>query len=224
MDESIDEFQENFKQLKENNKKSKLAQISKYMSPKSQLPTSTTSTTNASSSSDSTSLFATASASTSSEFKKPKVPTKLNDNKISKYFKIENSFSCPVCSADLTKKNDADRQRHVNICLDKDFAIKKDKNKFVRNPIEDKIVKHSADSDPKADHNKVNAENNSSTKNHEVKMSSSSLSESKKIVATEIESEEKIKKYNENLLKEAIPNCPICGKELHSLSVQRLNF
>jgi hypothetical protein len=31
--------------------------------------------------------------------------------------------------------------------------------------------------------------------------------------------EEKMKKYNETLLKDAVPNCPICGKILTSHSV-----
>lgn len=214
MDESLDEFQENFKQLKE--KKLKLAQISKFLSPKP--PPDPTPIIKPASSSSSTS------SSSSSSISKPKKPSngKLNDSKISKYFvkkpdqskSEKESFQCPICSSDLTSQSETDRQLHVNSCLDKGFNMQKSKNKFVRHPTEPSISSSSLS---------VEAKKQPLVKEEPALPQASTENKpdpEKQPSQLDVSIEEKMKKYNENLLSTAVPNCPICGKVLHSLSVR----
>ena len=206
LDESIDDFQQNFKLIKEN--KLKIANISKYLVPKTTTTTTTESTT-------SSSL-----PSTSAKVKNKKSST----GKISKYFstsnnespkttesiiksskqetvEIENkstvnSFPCPLCKLDLTNEEEQTRQLHVNKCLDK-------------------FSKTS---------NKISNENNEKEEAPPVV---------KKPIEKEFSEEEKAKilaskenadkKLSDLIRNEGIPNCPICGKITHTLNVCILN-
>jgi predicted RNA-binding Zn-ribbon protein involved in translation (DUF1610 family) len=103
LDESLDEFQQNFKMINEN--KLKLANISKYLVPK-------------------------ISSEDSSKEKEEIVDKKQKkeSSKISKYFStkndiqsppVKNKFNCPLCDTELTDEDEQNRQLHVNKCLDK---------------------------------------------------------------------------------------------------------
>jgi hypothetical protein len=238
MDESIDEFQENFKLIKE--KKLKLAQISRFLSPTNN--NSNTSTTSNSStlnpSISSSKLFSPTKPATSTsnalkssnEFKKPKpVSSKsANSSKISKYFTSQTpSFSCPVCNEELGKSSETDRQRHVNACLDKGFSMQKT-NKFVRNPTETNtetgseneeipkpVVQTPEETTKKIVYPAIESKKDPLTEK-ETKLEKTQTTPDSKL---NLSQEERMKIHNQNLLKDAVPNCPICGKVLTKHSV-----
>lgn len=134
MDETIDDFQENFKLIKEK-KKLKLAQISNYLSPK---PATSQNASSSNLSNTTESSLISPNSKSNFDFRKPKTKkssSSHNDSKISKYFVNKESgekkaFNCPICSANLTNLMDANRQKHVNECLDKGFAMNKEKKKI----------------------------------------------------------------------------------------------
>ena len=225
MDESIDEFKQNFQLIKE--KKLKLAQISKYLSPsQSNKKTDSSSTT-----SNSNVLKAKPSLSKLNEtvkdvqtdaHAKSKSKLKTSKSTISNYFvspkepiskQISSSnllsstktcttdvFKCPLCSTNLTSLGEAERQKHVNECLDKDFSNKSSKNKF-------KLKDDATNSNEKI------VETNEATSKDLEKVSSS------KVDISSQNAEERQKRLNENLLRDAVPNCPICGKVLQNMNV-----
>lgn len=231
LDESIDDFQENFKLIKEN--KLKLANISKFLVPKSLTISNnnddddTSIETNKISSSKSNELNQ---AKQSNKVKKIKPAlSKLNntnnfksktsssnsnnnDTKISKYFvnndtqlntsenssnvKTEapvNTFKCPICNDDLTIDAENDRQLHVNKCIDK-FSKQKQTEPVI-SIVQANVVK---DEPVISDSKAVIVEAAKTTTTTEPKQDN---------------------KFVENVLKEGIPNCPICGKVCHSQNV-----
>jgi hypothetical protein len=234
MDETIDDFQENFKLLRENNKnKSKLTQISKYLSPKITFSSSQTSSNLATSSSNlsATDTLSTKSLSSSNisssndeslklnKKSSSKTSKNLNESKISKYFKSDKpQFLCPICSTDLTKFNETDRQTHVNRCLDKGFAFKSE-SKFEQNPVKSKETK---DEQFKFKNICIDTSLNSTKINqNEDKISEKENEIEPQFKKTEnfLCQEDKIKKHNENIINNCVPNCPICGKVLTSFTV-----
>lgn len=86
----------------------------------------------------------------------------------------ESKFNCPICSTDIT--NLTDRQSHVNQCLDKGFS-KNSKSKSTKPFIP-----------PAVDSAKPNEA-------------------------------DKQKKFTQLMIEDAVPNCPICGKEFRTLNV-----
>lgn len=191
MDETFDEFRENFKQIKEKRHKQHQAQISKFLTP-SQLKTDTTTslTNEASSKLSFKNLDDTFEIPKTQELKKQK---SFSDSKadISKYFSKNDQFNCPVCSNNLSKLAEADRDKHVNQCLDRKSYLNyeyKPVNKFKRNEKEE-----------------TGEEKESECEN----LSTSNPNETQK-------------KLSESLLKDAVPNCPICGKVLHNFNVNLL--
>lgn len=217
MDESIDDFQENFKLIKEKKQKLAQIQISKYLSPSQPNrtePTTSTSQTNQEPKSTKPSLSKLNSSIQKTSSSNKKQDPKATKSTISKYFASSSSqlstssdfsaqaeapkpeaFSCPLCSTNLTSLNEADRQKHVNQCLDQDYS-KPNKNKFKPNTILDE------------DTDILNVPQKPTT------------SKAVEEVKSEPRDEEAIKKkLNEELLKEAVPNCPICGQVLQSFSV-----
>ena len=222
MDESIDEFKQNFKLIKE--KKFKLAQISKFLSPSQPQSQSIEASSSSSSSSaidSSNSLKSKPSLSKLNETVQDKAPvkskSKLKTSKstISNYFSTSNeeatslpksgsqqeksTFNCPLCSVNLTVLSESDRQKHVNQCLDQDFSSKSNKNKFKLN--DDKTP-------PKPQ----------STENDK-QVESLPCTSKKEPVESNEEALERQKRLNENLLRDAVPNCPICGKVLQTMIV-----
>ena len=229
MDDSIDDFKQNFKLIKE--KKFKLAQISKYLSPSQ--PSSSTSSQSKSpveenASDNANKLKAKPSLCKFNETVKDsahvKSKSKLKSSKstISNYFSVPSNetasksvsqpaelttFKCPLCALNLTSKSESERQTHVNQCLDQDFSSKPAKNKFKLNeklveplPVAEKTV----ESMPCT---------SSSIKQHVEEVSVKETS-----VISE-DAEERQKRLNQNLLRDAVPNCPICGKILQTLIV-----
>ena len=226
MDESIDEFKQNFQLIKE--KKLKIAQISKFLSP-SQPPASQATI---SEKQQEVLLKTKPSLSKLNESVKEsfiiKSKSKLKSSKsaLSNYFrspsetvlsaveattskkssekeeKSNEAFKCPLCSSDLAKFGESERQQHVNKCLDRDFSNKSSKNKFKHNetPRQD---------EPSTAVNSKVAEA-STVDNH--------LETSQKSESSE-NAEQRQKRLNENLLRDAVPNCPICGKVLHTMIV-----
>jgi uncharacterized C2H2 Zn-finger protein len=136
MDDSVDEFRENAKIIKEN--KSKLSQISKYLvpiDPFSQPPPPLQPQKEKSTSSSKLSFFNLNQSNYISIDKQQK--SKKNTKKSSsKYFTkstinkeeeiktLEESFNCPVCNHILDSSNQTDREKHVNKCLDERFSSK----------------------------------------------------------------------------------------------------
>ncbi len=106
--------------------------------------------------------------------------------------KSENTpFNCPICAADLSTVEKAQRQIHVNQCLDQGYSSKP------------KSFKKSK-SDLTCFENK--------------KTSTTAAAPPTTTIPPVVE-EEKQKKFTELMLKDAVPNCPICGKVFHSLNV-----
>ncbi|RNA04069.1 Structure-specific endonuclease subunit SLX4, partial [Brachionus plicatilis] len=115
----------------------------------------------------------------------------FNDSKadISKYFSKNDELKCPVCSHNLTKLEEPERDKHVNSCLDR-----KDYLSFEYKPV-----------------NKYRKKENEELE--KVKPSAQTASTS--------DPNEMQKKLSESLLKDAVPNCPICGKVLHNFNIRQ---
>lgn len=98
---------------------------------------------------------------------------------------------------------EADREKHVNQCLDKDYSSFKFKptNKFKRTNSE-------ADEAEKVEKVEKSQDEPRSSKDEEIPQND----------------ESKQKKMSESLLKDAVPNCPICGKVLHTFNVFIFNL
>ena len=234
MDESIDEFKQNFKLIKE--KKLKLAQISKFLSPSHSL-LSQANTTEATNSPDNSrepkqSLSKPSLSKLNETVKEAQAQVKSKSSKlktskstISNYFVSpkdvsaatvssrpqsssnltsgpNSSFKCPLCSIDLTKLGEPERQKHVNECLDKDFSNKSSKNKF---KLKDDAAEKGDGATKEADASVASTSNSTLTPK-----ASTILDEN---------AEERQKRLNENLLRDAVPNCPICGKVLQNMNV-----
>jgi hypothetical protein len=244
MDESIDEFKQNFKLIKE--KKLKLAQISKFLSPSHSLlsQANTTETTHSpdnsrdhkqqSSSKPSLSKLNETVKEAQAQVKSKSTKLKTSKSTISNYFVspkevsaataskplssssilTNNSFKCPLCTIDLTKLGESERQKHVNECLDKDFSNKSSKNKF----------KLKDDDATKRDEVKLAYEVASASNSTLTPKASTSLDGSIKVDNNNENAEERQKRLNENLLRDAVPNCPICGKVLQNMNVFILYF
>ena len=87
------------------------------------------------------------------------------------------------------------------------FPLKKNKNKFKPNTILD-------------DNDLINMPQKPTTSKAAVEEVKVEEDKASKIVKSEPKDEEAIKKkLTETLLKEAVPNCPICGQVLQSFSV-----
>jgi len=233
MDESIDEFKQNFKLIKE--KKLKLAQISKFLSPSHSL-LSQANTTEATNSPDNSrepkqSLSKPSLSKLNETVKEAQAQVKSKSSKlktskstISNYFvspkdvsaatvssrpqsssnlttSPNSSFKCPLCSIDLTKLGEPERQKHVNECLDKDFSNKSSKNKF------------------KLKDDAATKETDSLVSDALVASTSNSTLTPKASTTLDENAEERQKRLNENLLRDAVPNCPICGKVLQNMNV-----
>jgi hypothetical protein len=228
MDESIDEFKQNFQLIKE--KKLKLAQISKYLSPsqsnnKTDSSSTTTSNPNvpkakpslsklnetvkdvqAEAHAKSKSKLKTSKSTISNYFVSPKEPIskQISSSNLLTSTKISTDvFKCPLCSTNLTNLGEAERQKHVNECLDKDFSNKSSKNKF-------KLKDDTTNSNEKI------VETNEGT-SEDLEKESSHMSTKVDILSQN--AEERQKRLNENLLRDAVPNCPICGKVLLNMNV-----
>ena len=173
-------------------KKLKLTQISKFLSPMA----STTAKLNELNNSPSQ----------TNEIKK-KTTNKLNFFKLNSSSFLDDStqmdidaeknentpFNCPICAADLSTVEKAQRQIHVNQCLDQGYSSKPKSFKKSKSDLtcfENKKTSTTAAAPPPPT----------------------------ALIPSVIE-EEKQKKFTELLLKDAVPNCPICGKVFHSLNV-----
>ena len=112
--------------------------------------------------------------------------------------KIENTpFNCPICAADLSTVEKAQRQIHVNQCLDQGYSSKPKSFKKSKSDLtcfENKKTTTTATAAPPPPPQLT-------------------------ATATPVIEEEKQKKFTELMLKDAVPNCPICGKVFHSLNV-----
>lgn len=191
MDETFDEFRENFKKIKEKRQNQHQAQISKFLTPSQPSRSSTASLNNETSSKLSfEKLDESIEIPKTQELKKHK---SLNDSKsdISKYFSKNENLKCPVCSFNLIKLLESERDKHVNQCLDRKSYLNfeyKPTNKFRQNENEDLDQKIQSIDD----------------------------------TAGKTAFKETQKKISESLLKEAVPNCPICGRVLHNFNVNLL--
>lgn len=192
MDETFDEFRENFKKIKEKRQNQHQVQISKFLTP-SQPPRSSTVFLNNEIQNSKLSfqkLDESIEIPKTQDLKKHK---SLSDSKsdISKYFPKNEDLKCPVCSLKLSKLLESERDKHVNQCLDRKGYLNfeyKPTNKFKQKEDEDSSEK------VKSTHETPN---------------STDLKETQK-------------KLSESLLKEAVPNCPICGRVLHNFNVNLL--
>nr|QNH68109.1 structure-specific endonuclease subunit SLX4 [Brachionus koreanus] len=167
------------------------AQISKFLTPSQSNNDDSTknSTTGTCSKLSFKNLDQTVDIPKSQEFKRQK---SLNDSKsdISKYFSKNDQLNCPVCSYNLSKLVETEREKHVNQCLDRKSYLSyeyKPANKFKRNE-----SKESAEPKECVNQNKLKSSPN-----------------------------ETQQKQNESLLKDAVPNCPICGKVLHNFNIRQ---
>ncbi|CAF0958041.1 unnamed protein product [Brachionus calyciflorus] len=221
MDETFDEFRENFKILKEKRQHQQQAQISKFLSPlprNNSLSQSSDSGSFSSSNESSNSKISLHKLSESIDIPKTQIIKKqksASDSKtdISKYFKKpENEtedFKCPICSKELGKLNESERDKHVNQCLDRKDYLNfeyKPTNKFKRGNSEE------TENSPE----KINSKK---TKAEEAPKTSKQVDSTPE--QSSIDHEEKHKKLNESLLKDAVPNCPICGKVLHNFNIRQ---
>jgi hypothetical protein len=205
LDESTDDFKENLKIIKEN--KLKLTNINKYL-VKTVLDDSTT-----------TCVTETTSETKKLQFSKLREISSQNvsnTNDISKYFLSSQKtdvdkdnvdkavkFNCPLCSQDLAKLKEDDRQVHVNKCLDQFSRGNVETNKQTKKV--EKIAKKNVSelvSDKDEWDTRVCQEQQVTN-----------------LELTKEELERNNKKFIENVLSEAVLNCPICGKLLQTLNV-----
>lgn len=222
MDESIDEFKENFKLIKE--KKMKIAQISRYLSPTPK-PTAEPSisqpTTSENASSNESSLKKSVSTSSFDTKSSKKSNSKSKKPEISKYFerKVE-KFNCPICSTDLSEASENERQIHVNSCLDQGFKCKPKKfsnlsESVCENEPTKSNPKEAIEQVEKVKEEKQTPVSSVETDNLQTPQTSSSTND---------EAPTNQPKPPIDILKDAVPNCPICGKVLHTMNVLNIRL
>jgi hypothetical protein len=219
MDESIDEFKENFKLIKE--KKMKIAQISRYLSPtpKPTAEPSTSQPTTSENVSSNESTFKKSSSTSSFDAKlSKKSDSKPKKPEISKYFERKvNKFNCPICSTDLSEASENERQVHVNSCLDQGFKSKPKKfsnlsESVCENELEKCKVKQPNEKVEKVKEETVSSDNPIETQNLNLSTPQTSKSTNEETPSAQ-------SKAPTDILKDAVPNCPICGKVLHTMNV-----
>jgi hypothetical protein len=213
------------------NEKFKLTQISRYLSPM----TTSASSQPSSSSSSSVSLshnsqpntpniaskekskreklsFFNLDASIISQPNPIKKSTSNSTSANSKYFQQE--FKCPICSIDLTSLSEANRQHHVDQCLPAEpkklcesSSSSSSKSNSFTCPICASDLKLLNDADRQQHVNQCLDKRFSSSKSAKAK-------KQKNIPLTDEQ-----KATNEEMLQNAVPSCPICGKGFQSLNV-----
>lgn len=135
----------------------------------------------------------------SSQPQKPQANSGKKDDDSSKYFsktakKDDDVVTCPVCSLDLAKLTANERDSHVNRCLEQPTTSSKLDDEFKYKP----------------------------TRKFSRTESSDDINEKKQPTKNEEKCQDAKSKINETLLKDAVPNCPICGKVFHSFNVFEL--
>lgn len=191
LDDSTDDFKENFKLLKntsDHQSKLKLSNINKYLVPfnecsqtqqqqqqqKETKEQKGTKKRKQNSKKEISKYFTTSQSQQNKE-------EKVNEDLINKVNENEGDiFKCPICSIELKNNNETLRQVHVNECLDKFSKPKK---------LQEQQQKSigSACKSPKPIDNSLKAKID--------------------------------EKFIEKMRKEGIPNCPICGKIFHTINV-----
>ena len=250
MNESISEFETNFKTIKSEKKEFKLVQIDKYLSPSK----SQTSTSAVKKEQEPPEQQRQQSNPTTSESKpKPKLalnkldktiklsrtksasncskPSSSETSTISKYFQspttnasqeqqpeaVVAEFNCPLCSISLSHMSEPDRQKHVNSCLDTRFSSNSAKTSSDSKPVH-KIKPMPAVSSSSSSSSAA-ASVPPTTSCAEVKAEQAGRSKQASVEVKDEEDTKSVERSVETILKDMVPNCPICGKVLQSANV-----
>jgi hypothetical protein len=191
------------------NEKFKQNQISKFLSPSINNSQSQSSTPNLPKQKIKINFE---SLNTTLAFSQPSVNEIKSNPTSSKYFQKETDlkpFKCPICCIDLTNLNELNRQHHVDQCLpiEEIKPIEQQNNKTFKCPIcseelfeldESKCQQHV---------------NQCLDKGYSSKQKKQKQKDKNEQIA------EESKMNNVEMLENAVPSCPICGKTFQSLNV-----
>lgn len=178
--------------------KYKLSQISKYLSPVNQQqqpktssqPTTPVTTKSKLSSLDSTILS------------QPAVNSSSKSSS-SKYFQLSKQIKCPICSLEIGNLSELNQQYHIDECLNKPAEIKEFKCPICTENL-----------------TKLDDKNRQQHVNQCLdKGFAKTSTKSTKAKKQKSEEEQAPKINNDEMLENAVPPCPICGKSFQSLNV-----